>query len=105
MTKDPIVCESSPVNVDRSSVTLIAELRIHGVWRLQADVLFEVHVVDVDALCYHGHSPQTVLCSAEGEKKCKYLEACLACHVSFTSLCFSTDGMLGSEDDFFFVAC
>ena len=98
MTKEPIVCESS--STDPSSVIFIADLRIYGVWQPQGDVLFDVCVIDVDAPSYQGCSPQAVLCSAEAEKKHKYTEACLACHASFTPLCFSTDGMFGIEVDF-----
>ena len=99
MTKEPIVCESS--FADLSSVTLFADLRIHGVWQPQVDFLFDVHVTDVDAPSYRSRSSQAVLCSAEVEKQCKYMEACLASHASFTPLCFSTDGMFGTEADFF----
>ena len=67
----------------------------------QVDVLFDVRVTDVDAPSYCSRSPQAVLCSAEAEKKCKYMEACLARHASFTPLCFSIDGMFGIEADFF----
>ena len=42
-----------------------------------------------------------MLSSAEAKKKHKYLEACLARHAGFTPLCFSNDGMLGTEVDFF----
>ena len=99
MTKEPIVCESP--STDPSSVPLIADLRIHGVWQPQVDVLFDVRVTDVDAPSYCSRSPQAVLFSAEAEKKCKYMEACSACHASFTPLCFSIDGMFGTEADFF----
>ena len=99
VTKEPIVCESS--STDPSSVTLIADLRIRGVWQPQVDVLFDVRVTDVDAPSYRNRSPQAELCSAEAEKKRKYMEACLARHASFTPLCFSIDGMFGTEADFF----
>ena len=99
VTKEPIVCELS--STDPSSVTLIADLRIRRVWQPQVDVLFDVRVTDVDAPSYHSRSPQAVLCSAEAEKKRKYMEACLACHDSFTPLCFAIDGMFGTEADFF----
>ena len=36
MTREPVICESSPV--DPSNVTLIADLRVHGVWQPQVDV-------------------------------------------------------------------
>ena len=99
VTKEPIACESS--STDPSSVTLTADLRIRGAWQPQVDVLFDVCVTDVDAPSYRSHSPQAVLCSAEVEKKHKYMEACLARHASFTPLCFSIDGMFGTEADFF----
>ena len=42
-----------------------------------------------------------MLCSAEVERKRKYMKACVARHASFTPLCFSTDGMFGIEADFY----
>ena len=43
MTRElPVVCESSN---SPSGVTLIADLRVRGVWQSQVDV----HVVDMDA--------------------------------------------------------
>ena len=54
--KEPIVCEST---IDGStSETLIADLRVHGVWEPQGDAIFDVHVVDTDAPSYCSHSPQ-----------------------------------------------
>ena len=88
VTKEPI--ESSSTNP--SSVTLTADLQIRGVWQPQGDVLFDAHVTDVDVPSYRSRSPQAVLCSVEVEKKHKYMEDCLAHHVSFTPLCFLTDG-------------
>ena len=49
------------------------------------------------------HHKLCCTCSAEAEKKCKYMEAFLERHGSFTPLCFSTDGMFGIQADFFFV--
>ena len=97
--REPIVCE---VTVDGTcDVTLIADLRIHGVWQPQVDTVFDVHVVDTDAPSYRSRSPETVLHSAEVEKKKKYTAACLVHHASFTPLCCSVDGMLGTEANFF----
>ena len=98
VTRKPAVCKSSD---DPSGVTLIADLQVHGIWQPQVDVLFDVHVVETDAPTYCNHSPQIVLRSAEAVKKQKYLEACLACYACFTPLCFSIDGMLGTEADIF----
>ena len=61
--REPIVCE---VTVDGTcDETLIADLRIRGVWQLQVDAVFDVHVVDTDAPSYQSRSPETVLRSAE----------------------------------------
>ena len=57
--------------------------------------------MDTDAPSYRGCTLQAVLGSAEAEKKRKYLEACLARYAGFTPLCFSINGMLGSEIDCF----
>ena len=81
--------------------TLITDLCVCGVWEPQTKVLFDIRVVDTDAWSYLARSPCDVLCSAEGEKKCKYLQACQNRRATFTLLCVSVDGMLGSEAEFF----
>ena len=74
--KEPIVCEST---IDDSiSETLIADLRVRGVWELQVDAIFDVRVVDTDAPSYCSHSPQAVLWSAEVEKKGSILYSSLS---------------------------
>ena len=63
--------------------------------------IFDVymHVVDTDVPSYRSHSSHAILQSAESEKK--YRAACLACWACFTPLCFSVDGVLGKEADYF----
>ena len=56
-------------NNDPSSVTLIADVRVRGVWQSQVDALFDVRVVDKDAPSCQSCSPQAVLCIAEAEKE------------------------------------
>ena len=56
---------------------------------------------NTDAPSYRSRSPETVLRGAEVEKKKKYTAACLARRASFTPLCCSVDGMLGTEANFF----
>ena len=56
-----------------------------------------MRVLDTDAKSYLCHSPQSVLATAEREKKRKYSDACAAKHVCFTPLCFSVDGLMGVE--------
>ena len=58
-------------------------------------------VVDTDAPLHCSRSPQAVLWSAEVEKKRKYSLAFQVRRASFTPLCFSVDGLLGSEENFF----
>ena len=58
-------------------------------------------VVDTDAPSYCSCSPQAVLWSAEVEKKRKYSLASQVHRASFIPLCFSVDGLLGSEANFF----
>ena len=45
--------------------------------------LFDVHVVDNDALSYLSHSSAAVLASAEAEKRQKYCAASSDCHTTF----------------------
>jgi len=63
--KVPIVCETSHDDLS-SGDTLVADLRVLGVW--QPQVLFDVRVVDTDASSYLGRTPQVVLRTAEIEK-------------------------------------
>jgi len=67
-------------------MTLIADVRVCGVWQSQVDALFDVRVVDTYASSYQSRSPQAVLCIAEAEKRKKYGSACLARHASFAPL-------------------
>ena len=83
--------------VDQQGETLIADLCVCGVWLPQAEVLFDIHVVDTDAQSYLHHAPSRVLLNAEVEKKNKYAEACAARRVHSILLCFSMDGLVASE--------
>ena len=51
------------------------------------DAVFDVRVVDTDAPSYRSRSPDSVLHSAEVEKKKKYTSACVVRRASFTPLC------------------
>ena len=66
-----------------------------------AEALFDIRVIDTDARSYCARSPKDVLGTAEGEKKRKYLQAFQDRRATFTPLCMSVDGMLGSEAEFF----
>ena len=51
-------------------------------------------------LCFSFIIIRLLLGTAEGEKKCKYLQACQDRRATFTPLYVSVDGMLGSEAGF-----
>ena len=65
--REPVVCDAT--SDPSGSETLIADLRIRGMWQHQVDAIFDVCVVDTDAPSYRCRSPQAMLQSAEGEKK------------------------------------
>ena len=64
-------------------------------------MLFDIRIVDTDAWSHRARSPHDVLGLAEVEKKRKYLKAYQDGRDTFTPLCVSVDGMLGSEAEFF----
>uniref|UniRef100_A0A1X7UGT0 Uncharacterized protein n=1 Tax=Amphimedon queenslandica TaxID=400682 RepID=A0A1X7UGT0_AMPQE len=68
-----------------------------GVWQPQATAVFDIRVIDSDALSYLSKSVKNVLRIAEKEKKLKYIGACESRHASFTPLCTTIDGCIGTE--------
>ena len=93
VVKEPVASDS----LVSDTGALVADIAIRGVWQRQATALFDVRVIDTDAKSYLRQSPQSVLATAEREKKRKYSAACMARHVNFTPLCFSIDGLMGTE--------
>ena len=96
VVKEPVVHDGSA-----GANTLIADLCVRGVWEAQTEALFDIRMIGTDAGSYCAGSPKDVLGTAEGEKKRKYLQACQDRHATFTPLCVSVDGILGSEAEFF----
>ena len=96
VVKELFVCDGSA-----SADTLITDLCVRGVWEPQTELLFDIIIVDTDAQSHRACSPRDVLGLAEVEKKNKYLKACQDRRDTFTLLCVSVDGMLGSEAEFF----
>ena len=88
---EPIVSE------DTDDEALVADLGIRGVWAPQTEALFDVRISDTDAQSYLSHAPIVVLSKAEADKKSKYCSAATARRAHFTPLCFSVDGLAGSE--------
>ena len=82
---------------DQHGETLTADLCVHGVWLPQAEELFDICVVHTDAQSYLHHTPSRVLLNAEVEKKNKYTDACTTRRAHFTPLCYSVNGLAGSE--------
>ena len=93
VVREPVVCDKST----SSDGALVADLCVRGVWIPQSEALFDIRVVDTDAQSYRNRTPLAVLCSAECDKKRKYLQACLDRRATFTPLCVSVDGMMGHE--------
>ena len=87
---------------DRHSETFIADLCVHWVWLSQPEAIFDICVVDTNTQSNLHHAPSRVLLNAEVEKMNKHAEACAARHAYSTPLCFSVDGLAGSEANCFF---
>ena len=90
--REPVVTEDCT-----DGETLIADLGVRGVWSPQSEALFDIRVIDTDAQSYLSQAPDLVLFRAEAEKKQKYSAAATARRAHFTPLCFTVDGLAGSE--------
>ena len=92
VVREPIVKEADIV---LNSPALVADLGVRGMWQTQTEALFDIRVIDTDARSYVSRSVQSVLESAEREKKKKYHEAAVSRHASFTPFVVSVDGVMG----------
>ena len=92
MKREPVVADDCT-----DGETLIADLGVRGVWSPQSEALFDIRIINTDAQSYLTTAPNLVLFRAEGEKKQKYSAAATARRAHFTPLCFSVDGLAGSE--------
>ena len=79
----------------RGLPALVADLGVRGLWAAQTEALFDIRVMDTDAQSYISRTVDSVLLSAENEKK--YLDAVEAGHASFTPFVTSIDGVLARE--------
>ena len=66
-------------------------------WPPQTAALLDVRVIDTDTQSYASRTVDAVLCSAEQEKKQKYLAAVEERRASFTPFVASVDGVLGHD--------
>ena len=92
--REPIVRDADPV---RGLPALVADIGVRGLWAAQTEALFDIHVMDTDAQSYTSCTVDSVLLSAENEKKKKYLDAVEARRASFTPFVTSIDGVLAHE--------
>ena len=83
-----------------------ADLAIRGVWQPQCEGIFDIRVVDTDALSYRARAPRDVLRTSEMDKKCKYSQACQDRRASFYSdfVC-QLMGYFGRKQIFSFIDC
>ncbi len=95
VVKEPLIDEN---NVNDC---LKADIGIRGAWQSQSMSLFDVRVLDSDAPSYLNKSPDSVLRTAEREKKLKYNDVCERRHATFTPLCTTIDGLIGPEMSLF----
>ena len=99
--KEQIVCEASHDDLS-SSDNLVADLRVRGVWQPQLDALFDVRLlIKMHHLTRIGLLRLFCVATAETDKRQKYFAVCHDCWAGFTPLCFSADGMLGTEAGYF----
>ncbi|KAL5493238.1 hypothetical protein EMCRGX_G014385 [Ephydatia muelleri] len=71
------VRDADPV---RGLPALVADLGVRGLWAAQTEALFDIRVMDTDAQSYISRTVDSVLLSAENEKK--YLDALLATKIA-----------------------
>jgi hypothetical protein len=90
--KEPVIVEATS-----DQEALIGDISARGVWQPQATAVMDIRVIDSDAPSYLSKSIETVLKTAEREKKLKYNAACESRHASFTPLCTTVDGYIGVE--------
>ena len=64
--REPIVKDADPV---RGLPALVADLGVRGLWAAQTEALLDIRVMDTDAQSYTSSTVDSVLLSAENEKK------------------------------------
>jgi hypothetical protein len=73
------------------------DVLVRGFWSRQTPTIFDVRITDTDAPSHRGQLPHQILLKNEHEKKKKHLASCLEARHHFTPLCFSVDGLFGTE--------
>ena len=82
-------------------VQVPAELRVdvsvHGFWKQGTTAMFDIRIVNLDAGSYLCMTPEKDLAKTEREKKDLYLQACLECRSTCTTMVNSADRIPGVE--------
>ena len=76
---------------------LRADLSAHGFYKRGTTVMFDIWIVNLDAVSYLLMTPKKELANSEKDKKDKYLQDYLERRCSFTSMVYSVDGITGVE--------
>ena len=73
--REPIIRDADD---SKAIPALVDDLGIRGVWEAQTVALLDIRVIHTDARSYKSRTVESVLTSAETEKKQKYKTACEA---------------------------
>jgi hypothetical protein len=95
VAKPPIQCIPHPSSCKGDGDC--GDLLLHGFFAHGTDTIVDVCITDTDAKSHHLKDPHKVLAVQECEKKCNYLDVCLAQHQHFTPFVISTDGLIGRK--------
>ena len=89
--REPAVREGDPASDDPG---LHLDLGIRGVWQPQVEALFDIRMIDTDALSYRHRLPVSILDSGAVEKKRVNRSAVEDRRGNFTPFVLSVDGLL-----------
>ena len=96
--KEPVVREADVNNGDGG---LRLDLGIRGVWQPQAEALFDIKVINIDAPSHHNRSSEAILEIRAKEKKRVYEQTVVERRGNFTPMVLSVDGLLHKEAEHF----
>ena len=70
-----------------------ADIRNHGLWKRGATANFDIIIVDLDEGSYLRMTLKKSLAKLKKDNKDLYLQACLECRSSFTTMSYSATGI------------
>ena len=74
-----------------------ADISAHGFWKRGTTAMFDIRIVNLDAVSYLRMTPEKALAKAEKENKELYPQACLERRRNFNPMVLSADGIPGAE--------